>query len=70
MDFVFSYILCCHVWLSSRRSLFFSNEKQKGSGPSGDGRDGGAGRRRGWGNCVRITVWGKKLLIKGEANTQ
>lgn len=68
MDFVFSYILCCRVWLSSRRSLFFSNEKQKGSGPSGDRRDGGAGRRRGWGNCVRITVWEREKLHP--ANTQ
>lgn len=33
MAFVLSYcILCCHVWLSSLRSLLFSSEIQKGRG--------------------------------------
>lgn len=27
-----SYILFCHVWLLTLRNLFFSNERQKGSG--------------------------------------
>lgn len=39
--FVLFYILFCHVWLFSIRSLFFSSERQKGHGSRGEGRGSG-----------------------------
>lgn len=43
--FVLSYnILFCYVWLFSLWNLFFSNEKQKGSGFRWEGKCGGTGR--------------------------
>ena len=46
MGFVLSYILFHHVWLLLLRSLFFSNKRQKGMYPVGEGRgklEGGKG---------------------------
>ena len=51
------YILFCHVWLLSLRSLFFSNERQKGSEHRGE---------RMWGGTGRSIVWESNLFsIKG-----
>jgi hypothetical protein len=41
MVFASSYcVLFGRVWLLSLRSLFFTNERQKGSGPRGEGMRG------------------------------
>lgn len=72
MDFVLAYVLFCYVWLLSCRSLFFSTEKQKGSGSRGTGGMAELGGVEDAETVVRITE--KKLLIEGgklhPANTQ
>lgn len=73
---VFVYIIifyCCHVWLWSRRSLFFTNERQKGS----ESREKGHGEQqwgiKGWETLIVICcmekeseciIWKKSIFNK------
>ena len=52
-----------HVWLLSLRSLFFSNEGQKGSGPGGEEKWEGTGRRRGRGNSNQDISYGNRNVL-------
>ena len=63
MVFVLSYILFCYVCLLSRRSLFFSNKRNRlHIGRRGGGKElGEIGR----GTLIRICSMRKNLLLKG-----
>ena len=64
MVFVLSYVLFCYVLLLSRRSLFFSNERQKRSGSRQEGRLGGTRKRKGSGNCNKDISYKKRIYFQ------
>ena len=59
----FCFILS-YIWLSSLRSLFFSNERQKVSGCGGKGTWWGTGRSRGRGTCNQDRLYEKRTYFQ------
>lgn len=57
------YILFCYVSLLFLRSLFFSNERQKGSGCGWERRWGETERSIGKGNCIQIILYEKRNYV-------
>lgn len=62
-DFALShYISICHIWLVFLRSLFFSDEKEKGDRP-GRQEQGRAGRRR-RGNYNQNVIYQERIYFQ------
>jgi hypothetical protein len=66
MVFILSYILVCYVWLLYPKSLFFSNERQKGGGTGWEERWRETGSSRGRGNHSDCIKGKNPFLIKKE----
>lgn len=61
---LFHYTLFCHIFILSFRSLFFSNEKQKGNGSEWQGKWGRNRQTRRRGSCNQDILYEKEICFQ------